>query len=61
MTAGRKSVLAALALVALSALAAAKGLPFPKADPPYAACSSCDARHQNHLRLMEKRAAETTP
>jgi hypothetical protein len=61
MMPGRKPVLAALALVVLglSAVAAIRGLPPGGAEP--AACSSCDARHQNHLRLVADRAAETTP
>jgi hypothetical protein len=50
-----------LATLGLAALAATQGLPFHKAVAASTACSSCDARHQPHLRLMEQRAAEITP
>ena len=54
---GRKLVLMALTLVALglSALAAAKGLPFRGTESLGTSCSSCDARHQNHKRLAAER------
>jgi hypothetical protein len=58
MMRGRKLVLMALALVALglSALAATKGLPFRGTESFATSCSSCDARHQNHMRLTLKEA-----
>ena len=66
VTIGRKPALMALALLAsgLSAFAASHGL--PKGDTSATACSSCDARHQNHARqnrtrLVTTRVAETTP
>jgi hypothetical protein len=63
MMSGRKPVLIAMALVALglSALVATKGLPVSGAETSDVACSSCDARQQNHMRLVAKREAETTP
>ena len=60
---GRTPALTALALVALAlaAMTATHGLPFGKAETYRTACSSCDARHQNHMRLVTQRKAETTP
>lgn len=59
----RKPALMALALLAfgLSALAATHGSPIDGDETSATACSSCDARHQNHTRLLTKREAETTP
>jgi hypothetical protein len=50
-----------LAALGLSALAVIKGLPLRAPETAANACDSCDARHQNHLRLVARRAAETTP
>jgi hypothetical protein len=60
MTVGRNTAFAALSVLALG-LAATTGLPLGGDKPTAAACSSCDARHQSHLRLMAKRSAEITP
>jgi hypothetical protein len=67
MRAGRPLVLVALALVALglSAVAASRGLPSDAAETmtetTAAACSSCDARHQDQLRRIAERRVETAP
>ncbi len=63
MMKGRKPVLIALALVALGlcAVATTKGLPVGGAETSATACSSCDARHQNLMRLGARREAEITP
>lgn len=61
--AGRKSALAALAMMALgaAALAAAGGWTFLGAETAAAGCSGCDARHQNLARTRAVLAEETAP
>jgi hypothetical protein len=63
MRGARKPVLIALALLVptLAAMAAARWPVFRQDTPLAAACSSCDARHQNHLRRVAARAAEARP
>jgi hypothetical protein len=60
---GRKRALMAFAPVALGlyAVAATGGLHSGGEEPTAAACSSCDARHQNRPRLVAGRSTEATP